>query len=137
MNEDGLLCGERPVLELGARLGVDHTNAAQNDAVRALRWVQPRAEAGHSDVSGKQFSEELVGVLREELRAVVSPEALDARLAVDLGQVLCVVREEGLHAPREFFGRVVAHEVQVEGPRSVVEEGDPPDVAVRCLHTPT
>lgn len=111
MNENSLLGGERPVLELGARLGVDHANAAQNYAVRALRGVQPRAEAGHCDVSGKQLSEELVGVLRVELRAVVSPEALDARLAVDLGEVFCVVREEGLHAPRELLRRVVAHEV--------------------------
>ena len=42
--------------------------------------------------------------------------------------------EEGLHALRELLRGVVAHKVQVEAPRRVVQESDPPDVAVRFRH---
>ena len=129
-----MLRGERPVLELSTRLGVYHTDASENDAMRALRGILPWAEAGHCDVASEQLGEELVGVRREELGAVVSPEALDAGFAVDFGEVLSVVGEEGLHALRELLGGVVAHEVQVEAPRRVVQESDPPDVAVRLRH---
>jgi hypothetical protein len=43
--------------------------------MRALRGILPWAETGHRDVASEQLGEELVGVLREELGAVVSPEA--------------------------------------------------------------
>ena len=94
-----MLRGERPVLELSTRLGVYHTDASENDAMRALRGILPWAEAGHRDVASEQLGEELVGVRREELGAVVSPEALDAGLAVDLGEVLSAlsVRKDCMH----------------------------------------
>ena len=127
-------CGascEGPIAQVSSGLGMHDADATDHDAVRALRGVAPRVVAGHRDVPSVELAQEVLGRGGEELSAVVGPVALDARLAIDLGQVFGVVGEELLQASRHLIGRVVLKEVQVERARGVVEEGAPSDVAVR------
>ena len=75
----------------------------------------------------EQLLKELVGRRREVLSVVVRAIALDTWLAVDLGEVLGIVREVGLEASRHLLLGVTADEVHNHETRCVVQEDTPPD----------
>ena len=127
-------CGpsrERPIAQVSSGFGMHDTDTPDDDAVRALGGVSPRVVAGHRDMSSVDLAQEVFGRGREELSAIVSPVALDARLAINLGQIFSIVGEKLLQASRHLLGRVVLKEIQVDRARGVVQEGAPSNVTMR------
>ena len=106
---------------------MNNTNASEDNAVGSFRRVPPRAVAGHRLVPDEQLLEEVVRRLREVLAVVIRTVALDGRLAVDLGQVLGMVREVGLKSTQHLLLGVTANAVHSHQACRIVEEDAPPD----------